>query len=480
MIPLKYHEQLKLWDEWIRAGQASKVRALCRGLNQKKIPRSLLIEYAQIARRVGASDLIVLWLRPIVRAEKVLALPASDAEKAIYGLGLLRLGAFHEATRILSEVDPTMDSQVYFYRASLKINQWNYAGAIPDLKKYIRHPKTQSYSKFVGRLNLCAAYVSGESKHSEKAGPEIEVLWKRLQKGGSDLLKGNILEIRSQWWYEQGNTVRALEDLEHAARLLHKADTRSLLYVKKWRAIIKLRNSRNQLQGLRALAEVQVQARILEDWETVRDCDLQKALALHDRELILRVFWGSKFEAYKKRIRRLYGELVVADRFYWTHDSTAPGEILDLVPLAPTPKLRQLFFVLTRELYRPVRTTEIIDSLEENHFYDPFTSPARLHRLVARARTWLHENKFPVEIVSYRNAFQLRTTAACQLLLWKEFPSAEPTLPAVTTQEYFTSSEWARERGVSERSARREILRLVRKGLVRSLIRGRKTKYRLK
>ncbi len=88
---MNHSEQLKQWDILIRDGQASKVRSLCRRLNHKKIPRNFLVEYAQIARRIGASDLIILWLRPIVRPEKAFVQKASDSEKAVYVSSLTKV-----------------------------------------------------------------------------------------------------------------------------------------------------------------------------------------------------------------------------------------------------------------------------------------------------------------------------------------------------------------------------------------------------
>jgi hypothetical protein len=84
---VNYVEQLKQWDEWIKEGHSSKVRMLCRQLNQKKIPRELLVDYGNIARRVGAPDLIILWLSSVVRSEKALQVKATEKEKALYALG---------------------------------------------------------------------------------------------------------------------------------------------------------------------------------------------------------------------------------------------------------------------------------------------------------------------------------------------------------------------------------------------------------
>lgn len=119
-----------------------------------------MVNFAHIARRVGLPHTIIILLNHVIRSEKRSLTPASSEEKAIYGLGLLRLGAFNEAEKILNSVNPDEDPQVYFYKASLYINQWNYSKAIPLLRHYIKNEKVNSYQKLVGRINLCAALVS--------------------------------------------------------------------------------------------------------------------------------------------------------------------------------------------------------------------------------------------------------------------------------------------------------------------------------
>jgi tetratricopeptide (TPR) repeat protein len=479
---MNHAERLKQWDEWIRQGDASKVRSLCRKINHKKIPRALLIEYAQVARRVGAPDLIVLWLRPIVRSEKILAQAATEKEKALYALGLLRLGSFFEASQILSEVDPERDPQVYFYRASMNINQWNYGKAIPDLKKYLHHAEVPAYSKLVGRLNLCASLVSVQKL--DLAEKEILKLMRKLRPPENPLLRGNLLEIRSQLLHEQGKSDQALQDLREAAALLDKADERSLLYVEKWQLLIRLKSHPHDLETLNRLEALKARAQVAREWEIVRDCDLHRALTLKDKNLILRVFWGSHFKGYKNRVLRQFGETVIQDSFLWSSHGERTIEsapILDLAELAPTTILKKLFFILTRELYQPLRITEIVDLLYPGEYYHPVASPAKLHRLITRARLWLRQNGLPIEIQSYRNAYKIEFQAHCRLRLSNKLNLEKKSpLPSITEQGFFSVKDWALEKQISERTARLHIQKFVRQGLIEMQARGPRTRYRIK
>lgn len=477
---MDYGQQLKDWDEWIRSGQASKVRSLCHQLNHKKIPRSFIVDYAQIARRVGAPELIVLWLGSIVRSEKILAVPATEKEKAIYGLGLLRLGAFREAEQILSEINPESDPNVYFYRASLNINQWNYSKAVPDLKRYIRHPNVLPYSRLVGRLNLCAALIT--HTNLEQTELQFSQLMRKLKRLNFPLLVGNLLEIRSQWLFDQNRFEEALKDLTEASDLLKKADERSLLYIEKWRLIIKLKASANKNPTLLQIDDIKNRATRLKNWETLRDCDFHRAVIMNDQNLILKVFWGSKSKAYKKRIYEMFDSTIFLNTFLWSSsNSQNSGPVIDLVSIAPTRSLQKLFFILSRDMYQPLRITEIIDSLYPDQYYHPVAGPAKLHRLIARARQWLKKNNYPIAISAFRNAYQLTFTADCQLKLSSELAPFEGIkLPTITKNDFFKANEWAKELNISARTARQQILNLIKENKIESIGHGPKTRYRMK
>ena len=191
----KYSDLLAQWDTQIREGRVVDLKKAFRKLNFKKIPRQFLVDFAHIARRLGQPDLIITLLNPIVRSEKKLQQPATTNEKAIYGLGLFRLGAFKEAEKILESIDAKLDAQIYFYKASLYMNQWNYAKAVPLLRRYVLDSTITPYQRFVGELNICASLVS--LKRNKAAVLAIKKLMKQLEKTDYNLLKGNLFEIKS-------------------------------------------------------------------------------------------------------------------------------------------------------------------------------------------------------------------------------------------------------------------------------------------
>lgn len=467
-------ELLKQWDSLIRGGQARLVREHCKRINHKQIPRQVLVEYCQIARRVGAPDLIVRWLQPAVRVKK----DATESEKALYALGLFRLGAFREAEQLLSECRAETEPQIFFYRASLYINQWNYHQAIPELRKYIRNPKVTEYSKLVGRLNLCASLVGNQDFN--KAELEIEKLLKKVGSQEYSLLRGNLLEIRSQLFVEKEKFDQALKDLTDAGSLLKNADERSMVYVDKWKAIIHLKKCPPPKTNFQIFDSIRERALHIQDWETIREIDLSWSLAAHDHDLFLRVYWGSRFNHYKDRVKKLFNDnRNIKDQFIWKNSPEEQTEMaFDLVEMAPTKLLKRLFFILTRDFYRPFRSTELIDYIYENEFYNPISSPVKLHRLLLRARVWLREMGLPIIIEVKRNSFRLK--AQTPLILKSNLGASEHffQLPTEFLHKSFTATEWARVFDISERSARRQLSGLVVQGVLAKVGHGRRTKYR--
>lgn len=468
------------WNAMIQQGSASQVRKAFRKLNPRRIPRSHLVEAAQIARRIGLPELIVQWLGPIIHSEKVLVAPATDQEKALFALGLFRIGSINEAQKILAHVNPAVDPQIRFYRGLVFIAQWQYGKAVPELKKYIKDPRLTEYSRLVGRLNLCAALVALDC--FKPAEQEISVLQKKLIKANYKLLLGNLLEIRSQLNMSLGHFEIALRDLAEAGQLLEKADHKSQLLVDKWKVIIELRKNLDAVRDLSALQAVRDQALAQREWETLRECDLQQAIHSKDQDLLLKVYWGSKSVHYKARALNAFAsenKILSSYCWYGTKDSNTNSPI-DLVRLAPTRSLKKLVFALTREFYRPLKTAELFSFIYENEHYIPGSSPEKTRRLVDRCRHWLKEDGLPIEIVCSTEGYAIKVLGNAVLLLHQDLDVKKNILiPEIFfTKGFFTSKQFAEARNFSQRTARRLLRLLVKENSIEVHQRGPQTVYK--
>ncbi|MCK6598959.1 MAG: hypothetical protein L6Q37_11390, partial [Bdellovibrionaceae bacterium] len=458
------NKRLQQWDELIQLGQVSTVRKEFKALNFKRIPRNQLTNYANIARRIGLPNLILLLLNPIIRSDKKLEQKASLQEKAIYGLGLLRVGAFNEAEKIFNTLDPKKEPQIYFYKASLYINQWHYKKAIPLLKYYIKNPKISNYQKLVGSINLCASYVA--LKNEQLAEKHIARLYRKLKNSEHKLLLGNLLEIRAQWHSDQGHSAQVIADLELSKELLKMTDEGSQLYITKWQILSRLKSNPTNKKELQQLEDLKQQAIKYKEWELLRDCDFYLSLYQKNKQLLAKVYWGTLFPEYKKRVLKLSGfSLETADFFYWeNHDTLTTPETdlvaFDLVAKAPSKLLKSLFFMLTQEFYRPLRLTEIFGVIYPEEFYHPIHSTLKIRRLIHRARKWLSNYTKAIEIKNLRGFYyKLEFSKHLKLKVYKSFPLGAPSFLSqelVTSysipKNFFSSKELSKTMKLSQRS----------------------------
>lgn len=474
----KYSDLLAQWDTQIREGRVVDLKKEFRKLNFKKIPRQFLVDFAHIARRLGQPDLIITLLNPIVRSEKKLQQPATTNEKAIYGLGLFRLGAFKEAEKILESIDANLDAQIYFYKASLYMNQWNYAKAVPLLRRYVLDSTITPYQRFVGELNICASLVS--LKRNKAAVLAIKKLMKKLEKTDYNLLKGNLFEIKSQLHYNLEDYDQVIKDLETSDSLLKSADLVSRLFVTKWRILTDLQKNKKSDLPLKQLADFKIKAQEFREWELVRDCDMHLALFEKNKHLLLKVYWGTFFDKYKEKILNLGLEKKIIDPdFYWEHGQTEKK--IDLVELAPTKSIKLLFYFLTRDFYRPFRSTELFGLIYPDEFFNPQTSVKRLQTLIDRARRWLVSKKIPIEIKNYRNEYMIKATAPIQLKITQYFKSEDVKIDNYQRiqkiKASFSSKDFAQAFEISQRTAVRIIKELCQKHRLKMTGFGSKRRY---
>lgn len=183
-------------DNRIRLGKAREVVHILHKLNTAKIPRDLLAEAANIARRAGIPLFAVRLLNPIVRNQEGLIHPATLREQAEYAVALTRIGVVTEAKKILESLSSDTDPMISLYRAYAAFAQWDSKSAIRHLEEFVVSPGVDDYMRLVGQVNLASGLI-GASQYSG-AGDLLEDLRGKTLVAGHDLLYGNCLELSSQ------------------------------------------------------------------------------------------------------------------------------------------------------------------------------------------------------------------------------------------------------------------------------------------
>ncbi len=490
------------FDQMIKRGESSQVFNLCKSINSSEIPRNLLVEFAEIARRIGQPQLMIRWLRPIVRSEKPAHPPVSIMELTTYTQGLIRLGGFNEAQRMIETIlkhegEKTFEQfrgGIYFMQASLFVMQWKYKKAIPFFKKHRTLKSVEGYQKVVSTLNLIAAYSAiGDFKKSIFEINRLEPkLIKNNATGQFTLILGNLNEVKSQVMFLLKNYSEALLCLDKANQLLKRADKRSLLYVAKWKTLIELAvsDSDNKIIYLNQLREIQLQSKLISDYETVREIDFQYALFTKNIDMFLKVYWGSRQETYRKRILKIFtDELNLNPKEFIQKSFNYPlfkqEEIsrivtknfptVDLLSNVRSKLVRKLFALLTREFYRPLRLIELFDELYPDEYFNPKSTPEKIHKLINYARIFITKNKYPIEIKNLKVGFQIVATQPCYLVIQNSNVDSNnkklefKLSPELQTKREFTIDEFINYHSMPERTARNTLKKLIESKKIKKL-----------
>lgn len=416
-------------ETWTRDGRSSAVLAELQNLRSSKIPREQLADIANLAFRNNQFVLALKFLNPIVRSPVPLLKPATVKELIIYGTSLLHLWAVEEAQEIFKKLDSTENPEIWLHRSFALFSQWNYAGAIPLLKKYIRAPKLTDYQRLIGQVNLAASYVADEQfSHAENL--LVEIL-EKAQTNNHHLLYGNSLELRAQLHIHQRNLTAAKADLLKAAEVLTTAPARYLFYVRKAEAVCEVLESHGSPLSLQRLEEIRHQAQSLKQSEVFRDCDLFQAIATKDESLIHKIMVGTPHPHYRQRVIKLFGKKVVIPseyRLLLGHQigvSQAPAETLDLATgtvangenLINQPILHQILDAMALDFYKPCRMGFLFARIFPGEIFDPYSSPHRILNGVHRLNKWFEKNQTSLRITVLENEFHLQALAPIVLVV---------------------------------------------------------------
>ncbi len=426
-----HNETLKRIEELIRKGAGKAAQAELKAISQGKPPREVLSALASQARRAGMPELGVRLLNPIVRPPPRSPKRATDAEIVEYAGCLIRVGASNEALKLLQNIDARKNPQAFLYRSHGLFTQWRSIEAVPALQCYLKEVRGDEYQRIVGQVNLAAALLDGRYlKDTEEI---LEVTRKQALEKGYTLLFANCLELSAQVALLQKKWRPAEKFINEAASLLKDQGAVDELFVLKWRAVLALmkRPGKRELKDLNRVRKIALRAG---HWETLRECDLFQACATGNEKLLLHVYFGTPFESYRKRIFLEFSRpLTVPESYLWQLGPKAGGKHWE--PYGKERKLKpgQLLFrtlsALTSDFYRPQRMGALHALIYPEEFFNPISSPMRVHQAVRRLRVWFRQKRVPLEIEERSGSYYLSSAAGCGVLLPRHLP-AESLLDA--------------------------------------------------
>lgn len=491
-------------DQLIRRGQSALARkeleARLKDRRKNPISRADYPAVAALCRRCGIHHQALRLLHPLIRPQARNPVKATDAEKLEYGASLVQIGAEREGLELLDKLDWRQNPQALLFGAFGRFTRWEYADALPLLRKYVKHPQVQDYPLLIGKVNLLAALVA--EQQYEEAQPLFESTSKDLKVHGHQLLYGNLLSVWAQKFIYSDEWKDARECLEEAFALSQTVTSIDAIYVRKWLAVLELRKNGVSKKALTALDKVRSEAMTRKNWETVRDCDFHEATLAKKPALLEHLYFGSPYKAYRERVESEGGQdFRSIPNYLWRLPSEGlkPALVIDSLNGqcdATGAKLKagqvpqRLFALLASDFYRDHRLDALHGRLFPDRFYNPISSPNVVHQAIHRLKDWFEENNLPVTIAESGGNYRLRALSNCAVKVHPlETRSQAPAdlrlsdyLPQLRTRftgsEGFSRREAAETLGIPERTASRYLRHALDTGAVQKVGSGPRTRFR--
>ncbi len=419
------NQQLQKLDILIRQGQQGQARDILLTVGLKKLPREHLVDFADLARRLNMPKVILQLLREIIYQDKPGEEAATIHEQALYATGLSRLGVFQEAQNILKTLDTSEIPEVSLFFAQNSMLQWDYASAIPKMKRYLRFKALSDYQRVVGKVNLAACYI-GEMRWNEsdqilqEIWSEIENLSTPEERQSYGLLYANSLGIAVHSLFLRGRIQEAKDLIATANKILLGTKSRYELLVKKWQAILDVFSDLSNSDSTSKFKSLVEESRKARDGETLRDLEFFESLAFRDDQLFIKVYHGSPYASYRKRIRKIYKpEFPIPKMIEWDLNASSHFEkkrVFDIskgcedggtARLSSSPLLMRLLQTLSKDFYRPATTGSLFSVLYPSEYFNPQTSPNRVYHVIKRLRIWFQDHAIPIDIEAQEDRFTL-------------------------------------------------------------------------
>ncbi|MGZ3691416.1 MAG: hypothetical protein ACXVAX_07930, partial [Pseudobdellovibrio sp.] len=367
--------------------------------------------------------------------------------------------------------------------------RWDYESAEPHLRLYLKQ-NISRYQSLVGRTNLIAALIF--LSKIDEAQILLKDLLSLTAESEYHLLHSFALELLGQCEVEKKEYKAAKKYFSEAGKGSKNSSTSTPFMVRKWLSIVELLEQNNP----NAVCRIQEEASELQDWETLRSCDLQIALATQNSELLQKVYFGTPHYKFREKVKvkseHFYSINNSFDRIYKNDDVPGDLRIFDIeaaseigsdIKLKKGQTLHRLLKVISADFYKPVRAAEIFSLVFPNEYFDPEISINRVHQAIKRLRNWIKAGSIPLEIVEKNNTYKLVGTSHYAIRWPKEntdFSKARINLNGFAKHfsgRDFNVREVSQMLNIPERSAFRLVKSAVEAGYLKVIGSGPRTRY---
>lgn len=475
-------------QELIATGKHLECHKELETLNPKKIPRVHAYSFGELAFRIHFHLFSLKVMHRFIHPETPFEDPASDKEKMIYASALYSLGSIQESLALLNTIDPINEPESLFFKALAGFYDWNYKDGVTFLENFITFPTITPYRRLLGKINLAAAYVSIQDWSSADA--LLGELKKECAQSDAKSFLGYCYEIEAQSKFFRGLYDESINDLLKSKSLLEAQGGVYLFFVEKWILIARLMKTRAP-EELKELMQFRQQALKMNQWDTIRECDLFEAIACRNFTLIRKVIFGSPSEDYRRRARQLYTENIKPlGRFMWEirpvdYAGDDPLEVFDpyAEKLFKKAILLQVFQALTQDFYKPFTLGNLFQRVFPEEKFNPFSSPPRLLQLLKRLNSWFIEENIPLRVSFKKSEFKLISLKPIAVVVHrgKDLSSDDGRFQELKThfaQKSFTTSEVAKTLMISKFTVQKLLNAALQDGRIERSGKGRDIRYR--
>ena len=329
--------------------------------------------------------------------------------------------------------------------------QWDYEKALPILDQLLLSLDSKEYLFIIAKVNRVAALAWCEN--FEEAQNELIPLMKLCEVQNYTLLLGNCYELNAQISLRTAKYTQAANQLQQAEQLLKSTESYDSFFVEKWKTILELYNTPNknndlQIENMNIFIE---KAKNFGHFETIRDCHLHLALATQNEEWKTRIYYGTPFEPYRKKIAKLVftknlnGFISQSKKIHFladtelyqckienvsinnkTHEYHQQRQPFNstLSPSLYSPSIfevqlelynsthaARIVQLLLSDFYRPWTITRLHQNLFPDRWYNPFSSPNLIHQCIHKARLYIESKEWPLKIRHQSYHFKIEIIA---------------------------------------------------------------------
>ncbi len=489
-------------DDFIKSAQISNATEEFSKINARTLTRAELTPYANLARRLGKSNEAIRVLRQFVRPKAKVPMEATSEEKLEYAMALIKLGALNEGIKLVETVDGKQFPDRYLFASFAHISEWQYQEASVLIEKYIEHPEVTEYSVLVAKVNLLSCYIF--TGNYDKAETLIQNLLSHTDNDVVTKARRTIFLSAAQLHILRKDFNNAQKNIDAAFALMSTQNSIDSVVLQKWNWILNVNKFGPLKKYLDELKTIRANARNFSSPEALRDIDYQQGLYFSDTKILNHVYFGTPFLSFKEKIKKSYQRIhntpfEPSEEYVWdlSQDIGEKNEVNFLNvqdgansfsshQLRPGSSCQRFLQILARDFYRPLSTYQVHNLLFEESFYNPNSTPKKIHQASYRLNQWLEEANIPATVFMKKSFFYIEQTQKFSLIIDNK-PRSDPrviefceSLFVEFAENWFSSTDASRKLNLPRRTMTLNLKLAADEGLLIKMGAGPTTRFCVK